>query len=139
MALRRDDDDDTDPDGPSTSGQRRIRETALTDEGAAIAEGSRGAWRLAVLVSVILSAAGVLLLADAARARTVALEVVAPVEKKLDDHILSLQGKRESMEAYVKSQSEVVAEIRADAAETKKMIKALCRASARPAICLGEP
>jgi hypothetical protein len=123
--------EDTDPDGPSTS-QNRVRETALSEEGAAIAEGSRGAWKLLVLIAAILGGAFVTGSAVAAISAYEAGKAVAPIEKKIDDHLTAMTGERRMMDLYVNQQTKAIESI-------NRKLDALCRASARPAVCLGEP
>jgi hypothetical protein len=130
-------DDDTDPEGPSRSGSFRIHSAPMASEEGAVSSQSMGAYRLVLFIGSILLGAGAVVTAFAALATVQAEKVVAPVEKKMDAHLDGLKGERKIMEAYVEHNAAVIAEIRSDAAETKKMIRALCRASARPAVCLG--
>jgi hypothetical protein len=102
------------------------------DESGALAPSSRGAWKLALLVGAVLSAAATVVVADHALAVSAARDVVLPVSQRLDEHLIEMRGKRELMELYVREEqkrSEVL---------TRKL-DALCRASARPQVCLGEP
>ncbi len=55
---------------------------------------------------------------------------VAPVERKLDDHLTEMRGKRELMDVYVRQQTEALGLL-------NRKLDALCRASARPQVCLG--
>ena len=90
-----------------------------------------GAWRLALLVGSILGGAFVAGTAVAAIAGYEANKVVAPVERKIDDHLSAMASERRIMDLYVTQQAKTVDAI-------NKKLDSLCRASARPAVCLGE-
>jgi hypothetical protein len=126
------DEDDTDPQ-PSRSGSFRLKPQApSTPEEGALSESARGAWGLALLVGAILGGA---LVAGAAVAQISAYEAgkaVAPIERKVDDHLSAMASERRMMDLYVSQQAKSIESI-------NRKLDALCRASARPAVCLGEP
>ena len=55
---------------------------------------------------------------------------IVPVERKIDDHLTEMRGKRELMDVYVRQQTEALGLL-------NRKLDALCRASARPQVCLG--
>lgn len=122
--------DDTDPmHEPSRSGSFRLRPT-VPEEGA-LSPSSLGAFRFAVLVGTVLMGAFVAGTAVAAIAGYEAQKAVTPLEKKVDDHLSAMVSERRIMDLYVVQQSKSVEAI-------NKKLDALCRASARPTVCLGE-
>jgi hypothetical protein len=56
--------------------------------------------------------------------------VVAPVEKKVDEHLSAMASEKRVMEMYVLQQTKAVEAI-------NRKLDALCRASARPQVCIG--
>jgi hypothetical protein len=132
MTPRRDD-LDTDPDAI----REEVRAGESAGEVGALSRRARPTWNVLLLIASVLTGATAVAFIDAAAATRIAEKVVAPVEKKVDDHLLEMRGDRYRMEAYVQSQEKIIGEIRSDSADTRKMIRALCRASAKPQICLG--
>lgn len=125
MTPRRD--DDTDPE-LSRSGSWRVQPT--TPEEGALTGASLGAWRLLILVGAILGGAGVAGIAVAQIADYRVGLGVAPVEKKVDEHLSAMASERRMMELYVAQQTRAIERI-------NRKLDAICAASARPAVCLG--
>ena len=125
MTSRRDD-DDTDPEGPSRSGSYQ----PITPVEGALSTPALGAMRLLMLIGVILSAALTVSGGAYALASVAAERVVAPVRKAVEDHELSLAGKRQIMDLTVQRFERALSRIEAK-------LDRVCAASARPAVCLG--
>lgn len=66
-----------------------VRRAEDTDDTGALSRGARPTWAVLVLIAAILTAGGAVLAAERAVATVVAQEVVAPVARKLDDHLAS--------------------------------------------------
>jgi hypothetical protein len=121
-------DDDTDP---SVSRNGSFRLQPITSEEGALSPSALGAFRLGLLIASILGGAFVAGTAVAAIAGYEAQKLVVPVEKKLDDHLSSMASERRMMDLYITQQAKSIDSI-------NRKLDALCRASARPAVCLGE-
>ena len=101
------------------------------DDTGALSRRARPTWSVLILIATILTGAGVVLAAEHAVAKAAAESVVAPVSRKLDDHLAAMIPTRELMQAYV-----------AEERESRKMltrkIDALCRATPQANCPLGE-
>lgn len=91
----------------------------------------RPAWTVLLLVGSILAGAAGVIAVDHRLAIAAAQDVVAPVEKRLDDHLSSARAMREVMDRYV-------AEERQSRRALTKKIDALCRANPRADCPLGD-
>jgi hypothetical protein len=85
----------------------------------------------------VLGAGASVVIVSYALATRAAVEVTRPVEKKIDDHLIDMKGKQELMSMWVAQDKERRAEDAKSRAELNAKLNALCRASARPQVCLG--
>lgn len=108
-----------------------VRRQSDDDDTGALSRRARPTWSVLVLVGGILTAAGAVLASEHAIAVQAAKGVVAPVERKLDDHLAAMVPTRELMMSYV-------AEERAARQMLTKKIDALCRANPQAQCPLGE-
>jgi hypothetical protein len=127
---RRDEEDDSET-------QEFAGEPAL----AAIAPASRGAWNLFLLIAAIISGIIAVAILDANRATAIAKEIVevrvGPVETQLHDHLTEMKGKTDMMQLWVKQYQDQLSKQQESLDKLNVKLDALCRASARPAVCLG--
>jgi hypothetical protein len=142
----REPDEDTDPDGPSQS-ERRIAARRAADAEAEKAEekapkvGSPFAlstlptWAVIAGIAAVLTAASWVVGFDTARATTVAKEQVeirvAPLEKRIDVHVADDAAEKRVQAIQAKQLTDALLKV-------DRKLDALCRASTRPQICLGE-
>lgn len=102
----------------------------MNDEGV-LSRRARPAWGVIVLIgSILVGGAGAVAAAQSV-ARTEAQEVVAPVERKLDDHLAAMLPTRELMQEFVREQ-------RASMQMMSRKIDSLCRATPQASCPLGE-
>lgn len=113
----------------------RRREEDMDDEGV-LQRRARPAWQLLALVATIAVGLTGLVAWDARAAAAAAREVtearVAPVERRLDDHLAQSKALREVMDRYVLEQRDLNRTISAK-------LDALCRANPRADCPLGGP
>lgn len=104
------------------------------DEGV-LSRRARPAWGLILMIGTVLAGASAVLAAQnyvaVAAAQDVVAVAVAPVEKKIDDHLAAVQPKQDLMMQYVQEQREI------NRAMSKKL-DALCRASPKANCPLGD-
>lgn len=100
------------------------------DDSGVFQRSSAGAWKVLILIGSILGAAGVVSGSAWAMSIMAARTVVRPVEDRLSEHVTEMKGKRELMDLYVQQERE-------RSAALNRKLDALCRASARPQVCLG--
>jgi hypothetical protein len=119
--------------GRTVNARRRTDDDA--EDNGVLRRPAREAWKLLVFIGVILGAVVWVVAIDKAQARTVATEVaearVAPLEKRFNEHETRDASSKELTDYRSKQIADSLDQIR-------EQIKALCRASARPAVCLGE-
>jgi hypothetical protein len=93
----------------------------MNDDGV-LSRKAKPAWGVMVLIGSILVAAAGALGAARAVAKVEAQQVVAPVERKIDDHLAAVVPTKELMEAFVDEQRQFNRDAR-------RQLEALCRAS----------
>jgi hypothetical protein len=99
----------------------RRRDDDVDDDGA-LSRRARPTWQVLTLIGSILVAAGLGVAAAQTVANSEAQKVVAPVERKIDDHLAAVVPTRELMEAFVDEQRQFNRDAR-------RQLEALCRAS----------
>lgn len=78
-----------------------VRRHDDTDNEGALSRSARPVWRVLTLIASILAAGGSGLVAARAFAANAAGDVVAPVERKIDDHLSKMAGLQSVMAQYV--------------------------------------
>jgi hypothetical protein len=108
----------------------RRRDDDVDDDGA-LSRRARPTWHVLTLIGSILVAAGLGVAAAQTVATSEAQKVVAPVERKIDDHLAAVVPTRELMQQFVVEQ-------RASMQMMSRKIDSLCRATPQAACPLGE-
>jgi hypothetical protein len=108
----------------------RRREGDDSDAGV-LQRGASGAWRLIIFIGTVITGAAVVV-GMVHRVSVYAAEgVVAPVEKRLDEHLANSRAMREVMDRYVEEQRDMNRTV-------SKKLDALCRANPKADCPLGE-
>jgi hypothetical protein len=101
------------------------------DDAGALSRRARPAWGVITLIGSVLVAGGIGIAAAQNVANTEAQKVVAPVERKIDDHLAAVVPTRELMQQFV-------SEIKDQNRMMNRKIDALCRANPHAQCPLGE-
>ena len=92
---------------------------------------ARPAWRMALLLATVIGALAAYVAADHRLAIAAASEVIAPLDRKIDQHLAEMKPLREQMMNYVEEE-------RAARKSMGRKLDALCRANPSAHCPLGD-
>jgi hypothetical protein len=102
-----------------------------SDDAGVLNRQARPAWRLFVLIGSVLGGGAAAAAAAQSVAKTEAQSVVAPIERKIDDHLAAVVPTRELMQQFVSEQRDQTRML-------SRKIDALCRATPQAQCPLGD-